>query len=141
MQIQDTKPLLEARNLSVTFGEQTVLHSVNLQLGPDEVLGIVGETGAGKSVLARALIGLLPGKGQVSGGTVQVAGRDLSQMSAEELRKLRGGQVSLIGTDAKSLLDQVGDKICIFGFSRGAYTARALAGMIQKVLRIEFQTV
>ena len=103
----DTKPLLQTRDLSVAFGDRTVLHGVSLTLRPDEVLGIVGETGAGKSVLARALIGLLPGKGRISGGTVEVGGRDLRQMPAEELRRMRGGQVALIGTDAKSLLDPV----------------------------------
>lgn len=114
MQAQDKKPLLETRDLSVSFGDKTVLHGVSLQLHSDEVLGIVGETGAGKSVLARALIGLLPGKGRISDGTVKVANRDLQQMSDEELRCLRGGEVALIGTDAKSLLDPVrpvGDQV------------------------------
>lgn len=107
MQTPDKTPLLETRDLSVSFGDKTVLHGIDLQLRPDEVLGIVGETGAGKSVLARALIGLLPGKGRISGGTVQVAGRDLGRMPPEDLRRLRGGEVALIGTDAKSLLDPV----------------------------------
>jgi len=107
MEVQDRKPLLETRDLSVAFGDKTVLHGVSLQLRPDEVLGIVGETGAGKSVLARALIDLLPGKGRISGGNVQIGGRELRQMSASELRQLRGGAVALIGTDAKSLLDPV----------------------------------
>jgi len=107
MEMHDRKPLLETRDLSVAFGDKTVLHGVSLQLRPDEVLGIVGETGAGKSVLARALIDLLPGKGRISGGTVQIGGHELRQMSAGELRQLRGGGVALIGTDAKSLLDPV----------------------------------
>ena len=74
----DTKPLLQTRDLSVAFGDRTVLHGVSLTLRPDEVLGIVGETGAGKSVLARALIGLLPGKGRISGGTVSRVGGGMS---------------------------------------------------------------
>lgn len=102
-----TKALLEANKLSVTFGDNQVLHDVSLRLKPDEVLGIVGETGAGKSVLARALINLLPGKGYISGGTVLVGGQNVQEMSPEQLRQLRGGVVSLIGTDAKSLLDPV----------------------------------
>lgn len=135
MQAQDKKPLLEIRDLSVSFGDKTVLHGVSLQLRPDEVLGIVGETGAGKSVLARALIDLLPGKGRISGGTVRVVDRDLRQMSDEDLRCLRGGEVALIGTDAKSLLDPVrpvGDQVADVlrahkGVSASAARAEAVA--------------
>lgn len=107
-------PLLEIEGLTVTYGERDVLNDVTLALGRDEVLGIVGETGAGKSVLARAVIGLLPGAGRITKGAVRVDGRDVSAMSGAELRSLRGGGVSLIGTDAKSLLDPVrtvGDQV------------------------------
>ena len=100
-------PLLEVDNLSIAYGEDTVLHGVTLSLARDEVLGIVGETGAGKSVLARAMLDLLPGGGRVVSGSIRVAGQDLADMSEAARRKLRGGTVALIGTDAKSLLDPV----------------------------------
>ena len=70
MQSTNTKPILTTDGLSVAFGDTTVLHDISLELHPDEVLGVVGETGAGKSVLARSLIDLLPGKGRISGGQV-----------------------------------------------------------------------
>lgn len=107
MQQTSTKPILTTDRLCVAFGETEVLHDITLELRPDEVLGIVGETGAGKSVLARALIDLLPGKGRISGGQVMIDGEDPQDMSPESLRRLRGGKISLIGTDAKSLLDPV----------------------------------
>ncbi|TPE49290.1 ATP-binding cassette domain-containing protein [Amaricoccus solimangrovi] len=100
-------PLLEVENLSVAYGDRTVLHDITLSLRPDEVLGIVGETGAGKSVLARAMLDLLPGGGRVTGGRIRVGGRDLATLPEPERRALRGGTVALIGTDAKSLLDPV----------------------------------
>ncbi|MCO6385385.1 ABC transporter ATP-binding protein [Oceanicola sp. 502str15] len=107
MQSTNTKPILTTDGLSVAFGDTTVLHDISLELHPDEVLGVVGETGAGKSVLARSLIDLLPGKGRISGGQVLIDGKNLQAMSPQERRQLRGGKISLIGTDAKSLLDPV----------------------------------
>lgn len=101
------QPLLEVENLSIAYGHETVLLGVTFSLARDEVLGIVGETGAGKSVLARAILDLLPGAGRVVSGSIRVAGQDLAGMSEAERRKLRGGTVALIGTDAKSLLDPV----------------------------------
>ncbi|PZQ50040.1 MAG: ABC transporter ATP-binding protein [Rhodovulum sulfidophilum] len=106
MMAADT-PLLDVENLSIAYGEKTVLHGVSLTLAPDEVLGIVGETGAGKSVLARAMLDLLPGDGRVVSGSIRVAGQDLATLSEPARRVLRGGTVALIGTDAKSLLDPV----------------------------------
>ncbi|AJE48767.1 nickel ABC transporter ATP-binding protein NikE [Celeribacter indicus] len=100
-------PILTTSELSVAFEEKTVLHTISLKLHRNEVLGIVGETGAGKSVLARALLDLLPGKGRISGGRVLIDDRDPTQLLPEELRQFRGGKISLIGTDAKSLLDPV----------------------------------
>ena len=107
IQMRSKSALLETQALSVNFGKKLVLDQITLRLSPDEVLGVVGETGAGKSVLARALINLVPGKGYISGGRVLVGGQDVQEMSSEALRQLRGGVVSLIGTDAKSLLDPV----------------------------------
>lgn len=101
------KVLLETRDLSVAFGDKLALDRVNIALAENEVLGIVGETGAGKSLLARSLIGLLPPGAERTNGDVWSDGRALSTMSPAELRNLRGGVVSLIGTNAKALLDPV----------------------------------
>ena len=126
--------ILETDKVSVAFGDRTVLHEVSLRLRRDEVLGIVGETGAGKSVLARALIGLLPGKGRIIGGRVLMAGQDIAKLGPEELRRLRGGKVSLIGTDAKSLLDPVrpvGRQVAdVLRAHRGIGTAEARAAAV-----------
>jgi ABC-type glutathione transport system ATPase component len=104
-------PLLDVRQLSVGFphsgGIATALRAISFTLARSEVLGIVGETGAGKSVLARSIIGLLPGGGQITGGDVVFAGRSLLSMPEHHYRQLRGGRISLIGTNAKALLDPV----------------------------------
>ncbi len=101
--------LIEVSDLSVKFEgtERPALSGISFNLHRDEVLGIVGETGAGKSVLARALINLLPSGGEIIGGDVRLRGKSLRSLSSEEQRRLRGGQVALIGTNAKALLDPV----------------------------------
>jgi peptide/nickel transport system ATP-binding protein len=103
--------LLEVRNLSVGFpgpdGAQIALADINFTLARSEILGLVGETGAGKSVLARSIIGLLPGRGRILGGDIEFAGRPLSALSERQYRRLRGGRISLIGTNPKALLDPV----------------------------------
>lgn len=101
--------LLEVRDLEVAFdgAESPALEGISFKLHRDEVLGIVGETGAGKSILARALLDLLPEGGRIAGGEVQLLGRAITAMSPGELRRVRGGQIALIGTNAKALLDPV----------------------------------
>lgn len=108
---EKVSPALSVSNLTVEFSDgdvsRTILKGIDFQLRPNEILGIVGETGAGKSILARALIGLLPEGCENASGHITVAGRRVDQMSQKELQALRGGQISLIGTNAKALLDPV----------------------------------
>lgn len=102
--------LLEVRNLSVGFPDDSqppALKDISFFLKKGEILGIVGETGAGKSLLARAIIDMLPGNGQVTDGEILVNGQAISKMTPEQRRGFRGGEVALIGTNAKSLLDPV----------------------------------
>jgi ABC-type glutathione transport system ATPase component len=107
MSTETASPLLDVRGLSVSFANNKVLDDVSFTLSRNEVLGIVGETGAGKSILARTLINLLPSGGRVAGGDVSVNGKSIFGLSGEVARQFRGGTVSLIGTNAKSLLDPV----------------------------------
>ncbi|MDG4889822.1 ABC transporter ATP-binding protein [Mesorhizobium sp. WSM4887] len=107
MNIETLSPLLDVRGLSVSFADKKVLDDVDFSLNRNEVLGIVGETGAGKSILARALINLLPSGGRVVGGDVFVNDKSIFDLCGEAARQFRGGTVSLIGTNAKSLLDPV----------------------------------
>jgi peptide/nickel transport system ATP-binding protein len=108
---EPTPPVLEVDGLTVGFdgpdGIVPALHGISFDLNKGEVLGIVGETGAGKSVLARAIIGVLPGSGRITQGRISFAGRPLAALSPREHRRLRGGTISLIGTNAKALLDPV----------------------------------
>ncbi|WP_337184031.1 ABC transporter ATP-binding protein [Shinella sp.] len=102
-----TTPLIDVKGLTVAFDGVPALQGIDITLRSDQVLGIVGETGAGKSVLARALIRLLPASAEIVAGDIKVAGQSIAGLSDEELRRLRGGEVALIGTDAKALLDPV----------------------------------
>jgi peptide/nickel transport system ATP-binding protein len=129
---QVAETLLEVRNLSVGFSDaqaSPALRGVSFSLRPGEILGIVGETGAGKSLLARAIIDMLPGDGRILGGEILVRGQAVSKMTETQKRGLRGGEVALIGTNAKSLLDpvvKVGEQIArVLRAHRGIDKAQA----------------
>ncbi|ANC81575.1 ATP-binding cassette domain-containing protein [Pseudomonas putida] len=103
-------PLLDVRNLSVGFSDDSqdlALSNVSFSLRRGEILGIVGETGAGKSLLARTIIDMIPGEGRVVNGEVLLNGQSIASMTAAQRQGFRGGEVALIGTNAKSLLDPV----------------------------------
>jgi peptide/nickel transport system permease protein len=101
--------LLSVRGLSVSFaaqdGEVTVLTDVDLDIRPAEAVGLIGESGCGKSVTARSIMGLLPGSGRVTAGQIWFAGRDLAALSERDLRQIRGGDIGLISQEPMASLD------------------------------------
>ena len=103
--------LLEVRNLEVTFasrGDKLVaLRDVSFSLEPGERLGIVGESGAGKSVAAFAILNLVSRPGYISGGEILFEGQDLTQLSPQELRSIRGNRISMIFQDPMMTLNPV----------------------------------
>jgi peptide/nickel transport system ATP-binding protein len=93
-----------------------VLRGVNLELKPGEVRGLVGESGAGKSMLGRAVLGLLPANAHINGGKILFEGRDLLAMPPRERRGLLGRRIALIPQDPMTSLNpvkRVGSQIAI----------------------------
>jgi peptide/nickel transport system ATP-binding protein len=102
--------LVEIRDLNIRFTGERTVHAVNdisLSLGEGEVLGLLGESGSGKSVTLRALMRLLPKKRTQISGTVKVLGRDVLAMNDEELSAFRGQTVSMIFQEPALALDPV----------------------------------
>jgi len=112
-------PLLEARELKVCFateeGELPAVDGVSFSVRPGRTLGIVGESGCGKSVTALAVMGLVPTPpGRIAGGAVLFQGRDLLGLSSAELRELRGNRIAMIFQEPMTSLNPaftVGDQI------------------------------
>ena len=105
--------LLEIRDLSVEYRtDESVVHAVNhvsLSIGKGETLGLVGETGAGKTTLAMAMLRLLPKNvGRITGGSVLFNGRDLLRIGEAEMRAYRGKTMSMIFQDPMTSLNPVG---------------------------------
>ncbi len=102
--------LLEINGLKVEFfteeGVVKAVNGVNLKLDREESLAIVGESGSGKSVLALAILRLLPANAKIS-GRILFNGRDVLRMSEEELRRLRGRKIALIPQNPGSSLNPV----------------------------------
>ncbi len=110
--------LLSVDGLRVEFStERGTIYAVNgvsFTIAEGETLGIVGESGCGKSVTALALLGILSRAGRVAGGTATFGGRDLLQLSDRELRAVRGKEIGMIFQDPMTSLNPVhtiGDQI------------------------------
>lgn len=110
--------LLEVRDLSIEYrigaDKLRAVDGVSFDLAPGEAMGLVGESGCGKTTAAKGLIRLLPDNGAVSGGSVNFDGRDLTKISDEELRRLRWDEIAWISQAAMNALDpmyRVGDQI------------------------------
>ncbi len=118
MSAQPGESVLSVRDLSVAFrtsrGERTVVREVSLEVPAGGTLAVVGESGSGKSTTAAAVNGLLPGNGRVTGGSIRFEGRELTDLSERELRRVRGAGIGLVPQDPMSNLDplmRIGDQI------------------------------
>ncbi len=106
------EPLLNIENLVVTYssGKKTVhaVNNVSLAIKKGESLGLVGETGAGKTTIARAILGILPSpQSKVTSGEILFHGKDLLTMDKNDLRSVRGGRISMIFQDPMTSLNPV----------------------------------
>ena len=105
----DATPLLEVRHLRVEFptrrGTLVAIDDVSFDIAPGEVLGVVGESGAGKSLTGAAIIGLLEPPGRIAAGEIRLAGRRIDDLDAAEMRRVRGKEIGAIFQDPLTSLN------------------------------------
>ncbi len=128
---------LSVRNLSVRIkgADSRLLRSVSLDVGPGEVRGLVGESGAGKSMIGKAILGILPGAVEVVEGEIWLDGVDLQTLAPEARRRMIGARCALIPQDPLTALNpsrrigpQITDRLVdTLGWPRARADARAVA--------------
>ncbi len=102
-------PILEVRNLRVEFpsrrGTLVAVDGISFAIAPGEVLGVVGESGAGKSLTGTAIIGLLEPPGRIAGGEVLFEGERIDRLEGEQMRRIRGRHIGAIFQDPLTSLN------------------------------------
>jgi peptide/nickel transport system ATP-binding protein len=113
-----TQPVLSVRDLSVAFftrrGVLKALDRVSFDIAPGEVLGVVGESGAGKSLTGQSVIGLLEPPGRITGGEVLLHGKRIDNIAPDDMRKIRGRKIGMVFQDPLTSLNplyKIGDQI------------------------------
>jgi peptide/nickel transport system ATP-binding protein len=103
------EPLLEVIDLSVDFplrhGTLRAVSGISFTIAPGEVLGVVGESGAGKSVTGAAVIGLIDPPGRIAGGEIRLGGRRIDNLPYEAMRKIRGREIGAVFQDPLTSLN------------------------------------
>ncbi|AGM45423.1 ABC transporter ATP-binding protein [Aeromonas hydrophila] len=143
---QSKTPILEVRDLAVEFavddGKIKVLDGVSFKVAPGQTLGVVGESGCGKSVTSLAIMGLLPKPhGQVVAGSIRFQGEELLSLAPDQMYKVRGNRISMIFQEPMTALNPVqtvGDQLMeVFHLHRPDYSKaqrrEAAIAMLQKV--------
>ncbi len=106
---QAETPLLEVERLRVEFptrsGTLVAVHDVSFAIAPGEILGVVGESGAGKSLTGAAVIGLIDPPGRIAGGEIRLAGRRIDNLPDAAMRRIRGREIGAVFQDPLTSLN------------------------------------
>src|SRR4051812_11860780 len=104
-----TTPVLSVRDLKVEFptrrGALTAIDGVSFDIAPGEILGVVGESGAGKSLTGTAVIGLIEPPGRIAGGEIFLRGQRIDNLPPEQMRKIRGKRIGMVFQDPLTSLN------------------------------------
>ena len=131
-----TAPIVDVRGLVLARaddpGSSPLVDGVDLAIAPGEIVGVVGESGAGKSMTALAMTRMLPAGVAMTGGEVRFEGEDLAQASDRQLRQIRGGRIGMVFQDPLSALNplmtvgaQIAEALRLHGTGRREASARA----------------
>ncbi len=137
--------MLSIRDLKTYFrtpqGIARAVDGVTLHMGSGEIMGVVGESGCGKSVMALSVLGLLPSPPALfAGGEIQFKDRDLLKLAPDELRRLRGDQISMIFQEPMSALNPVftvGNQLSeVYRVHRNLGRSEAIQGAIEMLAKV-----
>jgi oligopeptide/dipeptide ABC transporter ATP-binding protein len=139
-----SEALLEVRDLAVEFetpaGPVRAVDGVSFDVGAGSALGLVGESGCGKSLTALALLGLTPPRGRIAGGSVRFQGRDLLALPESELRRVRGASLALVFQEPAAALnpvytvgDQIGEVLRVHGRADRRVARRRAIELLERV--------
>jgi len=104
---RNVPPLLSVRDLRISYGNVHAVDGASFEVGQAEMIGLVGESGCGKTTVARALTGVMAGNARVTGGTVSFTGRDLLKLDDAEMRAVRWKEIAFVPQSAMNSLDPV----------------------------------
>jgi peptide/nickel transport system ATP-binding protein/oligopeptide transport system ATP-binding protein len=138
------EPLLELEDLRVEFageaGPLPVVDGVSLRLAPGAALGLVGESGCGKTMTALSILRLLPPGGRIAGGRLRFRGVDLLSLPAEQMRRRRGKEIGIVFQEPSAALDplftiadQVGEALEVHEGKSRREARRAAIGLLERV--------
>lgn len=101
--------MLDVQDITVAYSSnaEPTIEGFHLEMKPGEICSIVGESGSGKTTLIRAILGLLPPGGKVTGGSILFGGRDLVKMKEQEIQEIRGHDIAMIFQDVGAALDPI----------------------------------
>jgi oligopeptide/dipeptide ABC transporter ATP-binding protein len=136
--------VLEIDDLTVTFGghggPRPVVNRVDLAIDEGEIVSVIGESGSGKTVMALAVLGLLPGQAKVAGGTIRLGEKSLLHLAPGERRNILGKDIAFIPQDAMRALnptitvaDQVGEPFVIHRSTAWDYARRRANDLLRAV--------
>ena len=97
--------MLELKDVTISYKNVPTVQHFNMSMKQGQIISLVGESGSGKTTVIRALLGLLPGGGKVTGGEITFEGEDILAYNAEKWRKLRGSDISMIFQDSGAMMN------------------------------------
>ncbi|MFD0579067.1 ABC transporter ATP-binding protein [Dactylosporangium darangshiense] len=131
--------LLELDGLRVSAGSREIVHGVDLSIPAGQTIAVVGESGSGKSLSMLAVMGLLSPPLRVTGGTVRLAGRELTGLPERGMRAIRGSEVAMVYQDPMTSLNplmRVGDQVVEAMTAHGVAKAEATRRMLELLARV-----